>query len=300
MGTTTGFEPASQKGKETAMLKKVMDVTPEEGAGANAPTLHRKVFTVDKGERECMGFIHLASKPTPAGHKTTPYRKSAEETIFTLSGSMDMVMDDVEYRLTPGTALAISRGQVISHAKVGPEGWEALTGFCSQCPLYLAEHPRFPAGSTEIPRSFPNIDSYPAGRLPAASYERLVRAKEDVTPAEGANAATAQTVHRDVFSPSAGNRSYQSFMYMESKESPPAPEGSKAFTKSGEEVIYTLRGTSATIHNGEKLTTGPGTAFANKRGDQNIGAGTSAGGTDKVSWYCMKCPLYLRDHPRLT
>lgn len=280
------------------MLKKVKDITPEEGAGAQAPTLHRKVFTVDKGEREYQGFMHLTSEPTPPDHKTTPYRKSAEETIYTLAGSMTMVMDEVRYNLVPGTALAITRGQVISDSKVGPDGWEALTGYCSQCPLYLAEHPRFPAGTTEIPSDFPDKGQYPGGRLLPANYKRLVQAKDDVVPVEGPN-STAHAIHRDVFSPSAGNRQFQSFMYLESRESPPAPAGTKPFVKSGEEVIYTLRGTSKTTQNGVPLTQGPGTAVANKRGDENVGGGTDASGSDKLTWYCMKCSLYLKDHPRL-
>ncbi len=271
------------------MLRHVKQIEPAEGRDAQAATLHRRVFTPDQGNRQYMGFIHLQSAPSPAGHTTEPYRKSAEETIYTLAGSMRMVMDDVTYDLTPGTALAISRGQVISDAQVGPDGWEALTAFCSQCPLYLADHPRFPAGTT-IPADFPDEPA------PSTSYERFL-CVSDVTPVEGAE-STSQTLHRDVFSPAQGNREFQSFMHLTSGPSPAADGSKPPFRKSGEEVIYTLEGSSISIQNGTPQHLDPGTAIAIARDDLMQSGGTAAGGSKKLSWYCMRCPLYLPDHPR--
>jgi hypothetical protein len=237
----------------------------------------------------------MQSLPTPPGTRTEPYRKSAEEVIYTLAGSMRLVMDDVEYHLTPGTALAISRGQVISDAEVGADGWEGLSGYCSQCPLYLERFPRFPQGTT-VPPDFPDAALFANGGLPAADFPRLVTVKDDV-PLEGP-AATSSTLHRDVFSPTRGNRHFQSFMHLASQPSPPATPDAPPFRKSGEEVIYTLSGSSVTEQNGTVQHMDPGTALGILRDDLMRSGGTAEGGTEKLSVYCMKCPLYLADHPR--
>jgi hypothetical protein len=208
---------------------------------------------------------------------------------------MRLVMDDIEYVLTPGTALAISRGQVISAAEVGPDGWEALSGYCSQCPLYLSHFPRFPHG-TQVPPDYPDRDLMPDGRLPAATYSRLVNVKA-VVPVEG-ESAIASTLHRDVFSPSVGSREFQSFMHLDSRPSAPAAADAPPFKKSGEEVIYTLTGSSVTIQNDVEQHMTAGTALGIRRGDLMRSGGTEEGGTEKLSFYCMKCPLYLADHPR--
>jgi uncharacterized cupin superfamily protein len=276
------------------MIKTVLDVEPAEGRDADAATLHRRVFTRDEGNREYMGFIHMTSRPTAAG-AIQPYRKSAEEVIYTLSGSMRLVMDDIGYTLTPGTVLAISRGQVISAAEVGPDGWQGLSGYCSQCPLYLSQYPRFPSG-TQVPSDYPDRDLMPDGRVPEADYRRLVDVKS-VVPVEG-QSATASTRHRDVFSPSVGNRQFQSVMHLESRPSPASAADAPPFKKSGEEVIYTLSGSSVTIQNGETQHMTPGTALGIQRDDLMQSGGIAEGGTEKLSFYCMKCPLYLADHPR--
>jgi hypothetical protein len=242
-----------------------------------------------------MGFIHMQSRPTPPGTGIEPYRKSAEEVIYTLAGSMRLVMDDVEYNLTPGTALAISRGQVISEAEVGAQGWEGLSGYCSQCRLYLERFPRFPQG-TMVPADFPDAPLFIDGGPAPADYQRLVTVKDDV-PLEGAGAASP-TLHRDVFSPSRGNRQFQSFMHLESQASQPAAADAPPFRKSGEEVIYTLSGSSVTDQNGSIQHMDPGTALGIRRDDLMRSGGTAEGGTEKLSLYCMKCPLYLADHPR--
>jgi hypothetical protein len=87
-------------------------------------------------------------------------------------------------------------------------------------------------------------------------------------------------------------------MHLESRPGPPAAEHAPPFKKSGEEVIYTLSGSSITIQNGEVQHMTPGTALGIRRDDLMRSGGTAEGGTEKLSFYCMKCPLYLADHPR--